>query len=183
VLGPLSVAVMLPLVLVWFPVVLPVTVTLNEQVPLAVKEAPVSEIVRVEAVVVTVPPHAEAVPSATDNPAGSTSVNEMPLKAIPVLGLVILKASVLVLPWTMLVGEKDLESVGGLGRGQPVMVISSRCTLAVDLAAPRPAVVIRNQVVLMPLVAAVPVTAGCHEPLVAFVMEKTSGKLLPSLLE
>jgi hypothetical protein len=42
--------------------------------------------------------------------------------------------------------------------------------------------VIRNQVVLAPVVVAVPVAAGCHEPFVAAV-GLTSEKLVPSALE
>lgn len=63
------------------PSVLPVTVTLNVQLPPATREPPVKEIVRVEAVVTKLlrPLHAEAVELRTESPLGKTSV-----KAIPV---------------------------------------------------------------------------------------------------
>ena len=88
--------------------------TLIVQLPLAASVPPESEIVLGE-VVVSVPPHAAEDELETVKPDGSTSENETPVRAFPELGLLIVNVSVLVLPVLIEVGEKDLESVGGLG--------------------------------------------------------------------
>jgi hypothetical protein len=61
---------------------------------------------------------------AMSSPLGRVSVKPTPVKLLE-LGLVTVKVSVLGLGG-MEVGEKALESVGGLGRGQPEMVTLSR---------------------------------------------------------
>jgi hypothetical protein len=52
--------------------------------------------------------------AATTTPAGRLSVNATPLRVLKVLGLVIVKLSVLLLFSAMLVGLNDLVMVGGL---------------------------------------------------------------------
>jgi hypothetical protein len=88
--------VTLPVTLFCKPVALPVTVTLKVQVPPGAIDAPLSEIVRVAAVVVTVPLQAAKLPLATLNPAGSTSVNATPARVVVVFELVIVKVNVVV---------------------------------------------------------------------------------------
>jgi hypothetical protein len=66
-------------------------------VALAARVPPVRDIVLGE-VVVKVPPHAEELPETIVKPAGRTSENETPDKAVLVFGLVMVKVNVLVLP-------------------------------------------------------------------------------------
>jgi len=95
---PPSFEVIAPVVLFFTPAVEPVTVTLNVQLALAASEAPVSVIVS-GAVVVNVPPQVTVGPDvATVSPAGSISVNPIPLSPDVVFGLVMVKLSVVVLP-------------------------------------------------------------------------------------
>ena len=61
---------------------------------------------------------------AINSPVGSTSVNARPLRAVA-FGFVSVNVSVLVLPVPSDVGEKLLDMVGTMGRGQPDMMISS----------------------------------------------------------
>jgi hypothetical protein len=86
---------------------------LKVQVPPGAIDAPLSEIVRVAPTVVTVPPQAEEVPSATLNPAGSTSVKATPVRVVVVFELVMVNVRVDVPPIEIEVGLKDLAMLGG----------------------------------------------------------------------
>ena len=112
---PPFVDVTFPVVLVFKPTVVPVTVTLNVQLPFAAIVPPVRAIVPVALVVVRlfVPPHASNVPSATVKPAGSTSVTATPVNAVDVFGFVMVKFNVVVLPVKMGFAVKDLFISGG----------------------------------------------------------------------
>src|SRR5215471_14552706 len=81
-----------PVVLFLTPAVVPVTVTLNVQVPAMPMDAPVRVIVLLP-VVVSVPPHWDVEPLATVKPAGSVSVNPTPVNPTVVLGLVSVNVS------------------------------------------------------------------------------------------
>lgn len=112
---PPFVDVTLPVVLVYVPVVVPVTVTLNEQVPPATIVVVFrSAIILVAAVVVRlfIPPQTENVPSATDSPKGNTSVNATPVKPVDALGLVMSKSSEVVLPVKIGFALNDLAITG-----------------------------------------------------------------------
>lgn len=132
---PLCVEVIFPLMFWYCPAVVPVTVTLILQVPPAANVPPVNAIVLVAAVVVKlfVPPQAETVESATDKPAGNTSVNATPLKAEPEFGFVTVNVSVEFVFCGMEIGAKLLEILGGLGLElrHPLKTTLSRYILAV----------------------------------------------------
>lgn len=102
------------------PTVVPVTVTLKEQLALGPSAAPASEMVVV--VVVRVPPQAGTEPAVVVRPAGNVSVKLMPLKVavMSMLLLVRLKVRVLVSPTLMPTGEKVLVNLGG-----PTIVMSA----------------------------------------------------------
>ena len=89
---------------------------------------PLSAIVLVAAVVVTVPPHCDEVESATDSPKGSTSLKATPVKAIlPPAVLFKVNVSDELEPLKIEVGEKDFVSVGAAGaKPQPVKLMLSR---------------------------------------------------------
>lgn len=78
---PLWVDETYPLTLSYTPAVVPVTVTLKVQLPPAVSDPPVSAIVLVPAVVVSVPPHCGVEFVAISRPAGKTSVKATPVNA------------------------------------------------------------------------------------------------------
>ena len=184
--------VMGSLIFSWVPTALPMMFTEKEQEAPAERVAPVIWIV--------VPPaetlSPEIVPTvqvrverpfgvAISSPPGSVSEKPTPAKEL-LFGLVKVKVSALTPglalgPNPIDAGEKDLESVGLLGRGQPVTVMSSRRAVAVALL-PLAADVIRNHVVLKPVVLAVPVAAGNQLPLFPLAVV-TSAKFVPSELE
>lgn len=126
VFGPVSVEEILLLVFVYDPAVAPVTVTLIVHVLLAVMVPPESEMVRGEVRVKVPVVQAVEVPEVTVNPEGKTSEKETPVKEVVVFGFAIVNVNVLVLPVLTLVGEKLLDMVGTVGRGQPVIVMPSR---------------------------------------------------------
>lgn len=131
------------------------TVTLIVQVPVAAIVPPEREIVRGD-VVVSVPPlQADEEEVATVRPEGRTSEKETPVNDVLVLGFVNVNVNVLALPVPMLVGEKLLERVGTVGRGQPVMVILSSPSEAFGLLDGAPKALILKVVVLVPVVVAV----------------------------
>jgi hypothetical protein len=109
--GPLSFELMAPVVFICTPAAVPVTVTMNEQVPLAASVPPVNEIIP-GAVVVTVPPQVARVPLGTDSPAGSMSVKLIPDSDWLVFGLVIVNIKLVVPPTGMLASPNPLVSVG-----------------------------------------------------------------------
>ena len=125
VFGPVAVEETLLLTFGYVPAAAPVTVTLIVQVPLAAIVPLVSAIVR-GAVRVSVPPlQAAEVADATVRPEGRISEKETPVKEVPVFGFVNVKVSVLVVPVPIEIGEKLLERFGAVGRAQPVKVTSS----------------------------------------------------------
>lgn len=77
---PLSFEKIKPLTLLYWPSFVPVTVTLNAQLPPAAREPPINEMVS-GAVVISVPPHSEVEESATVKPVGKTSVKATPVNA------------------------------------------------------------------------------------------------------
>src|SRR5215472_14432466 len=111
--APLSFELIFPVVLLQTPVVDPVTVTLNEQLPLIPSVPPLNVMV-LGAVVDTMPPLQAAVGPevGTVIPAGSVSVNAIPVSPRVELGFVMLNVRVLVWPNSMLDGENDFIIVG-----------------------------------------------------------------------
>jgi hypothetical protein len=109
--APLSLELMTPVMLLCTPAAVPITVTLNEQVPLAASIPPVNEIM-LGAAVVTVPPQVVAVPLGTDSPAGSVSVKLIPDSDWLEFGLVIENVRLVVPPTGMLDSPNAFESVG-----------------------------------------------------------------------
>ena len=143
------------LMFVYDPATFPMTFTEKEHEEFAARVAPVILMVLPPAVAVMVWPDIEPVVHVgpdkpfgvvTARPAGRVSEKLTLVKEVA-LGLVKAKVSVLLLPKGMDVGEKDLESVGGTGRGQPVMVTLSRNTEASGLLFCAPATIIRKYVV------------------------------------
>src|SRR5262249_51552290 len=84
-----------PVVLFLTPAVVPVTFTVNVQLPANAIVAPLSVIV-LPPVIVSVPPHCELVPLTAVRPAGSVSVNPTPVNATVAFGFVIVNDSVVV---------------------------------------------------------------------------------------
>lgn len=111
---PPFVEVTLPDRLSCCPSAVPVTVTLNWQLPPAAIEAPESAIVRVAAVAtrLLVPPQTLVVALATDKPAGRTSVTATPVKAVVGFGLVMVKLK-LVVPPTEINGAPNVLVIEG----------------------------------------------------------------------
>jgi len=110
--------------------VLPVTLTLKEQLAPAAREAPVSEIVLVDAVVTSVPVPLQAegvVESETDSPAGSTSLTAIPdCATFPLAVLLMVNVREVDVPLTMGFEAKDLARVGaGDGMRHPVKITLS----------------------------------------------------------
>ena len=138
------------------------------QVPLGASVPPEKEMVR-GAVVVSVPPHVDKEREETVNPEGNMSLNEIPPKEL-VLGLVIMKVSVLVFPVPIEVGKKLLERFGTVGSAQPVITMLSRYTVDVALALFLVSAWMVNLVVLLPVDAAVAVAPVCHIPFVVAIV-------------
>lgn len=110
---PPVVDVTLPLTLLYVPAVGAVTSTVTVQLPPAAIVPPENEIDPAPATAVTVPPHvvlAAGVPATSMLPGevGKVSLKATPARAVPVLGLVIVKVSVEVLPATIGLGVKSL---------------------------------------------------------------------------
>lgn len=138
-LGPLSVDEMLLLTFVCDPAALPRIFTEILQMAFADNVPPLTAMVEVPAVAVTVEPVKVPVEQdcakpfgvAINSPVGSTSVNETPGKAV-VFGFVSVNVNALVLPVEIVLGEKLLERLGTVGRAQPVNVTSSMRTSALE---------------------------------------------------
>ena len=112
--APLSFELIFPLVLFQTPVVPPVTVTLNIQEPLTARVPPL-KLIRFGDVVDTMPPQVAVGPAVgTVIPAGSVSVNVMPVNAWALLGFVMVNVRLVVWPSKMLDGPNDFTSVGGV---------------------------------------------------------------------
>ena len=102
-----------PVVLVYTPAVVPVTVTLNVHGTPGATVAPLNEMVRVAAVVVRVPPQTDVLLSATLNPTGKVSLKVTPFSVEELLGLVIVNVNVEVLPCGIDAGLNPLLIEGG----------------------------------------------------------------------
>lgn len=105
--------VTLPVVFVFAPAVVPVTVTLRVQVPAAAIDPPDRAIVS-GATVMSVPPHWLEVEEATVKPAGRVSMNATPFRAVPAFGLVMVKVRVVVPFKGMVAAPKDFMIDGAL---------------------------------------------------------------------
>jgi hypothetical protein len=151
-----------PLVLFLTPAVVPVTVTLNVQLPLAAIAPPASAIM-LGAVVVTVPPPQPAAdPLGTVSPAGSVSVTATPVKAVVVFGFVIVKVRTLVPPIGIVAASNDLVIDGGPTTVSVAVLLVPPAPLSFELIAP---------VVLFqtPVVEPVTVTLNEQPPLAASI--------------
>lgn len=137
-LGPVSVEVMEPLILVYCPATFPNTLTEIVQFAFAESVAPFRLMVVVPDTAVIVPPvsapvvHAVAKPFglATNKPVGSVSEKPTPANAVAVLGLVRVNLNVLVAARAIGDVKKLFDKVGKTGRGQPVIEILSRYIIA-----------------------------------------------------
>jgi hypothetical protein len=111
---PPSVEVTAPVVLSKLPADAPVTVTEKEQAGLVATVAPDSEMVRVVAVVVSVPPHTVELESATVRPVGRMSEKPTPVRLAALGdGFVIVNPSEDVPPSGIVDGLKAFAMVGG----------------------------------------------------------------------
>jgi hypothetical protein len=145
---PPLVEVTFPVVLVNWPAVAPVTVTLNWHWLFAAMVAPVSAM-PVGAVVVSVPPQTVAVAFATVKPVGSVSVNATPVRATAfAAGLVMVKVRDVVAFSAIAVGLNALAIEGG----------ATTLTLAEAVPPVPPSVEDTLPVVLFFVPAVVPVT-------------------------
>ena len=110
---PPSVDVTAVVVLFFVPEVVPVTVTLNVQLPFAASDPPEKVIVLGEVVDFEPPQVAVGALVATVTPAGKVSVNPMPERELDRFGLVTVNDRVEVPPVKIEAGEKDLARTGG----------------------------------------------------------------------
>src|SRR5262249_49575723 len=97
------------------------------QLPPDARLPPLNAIVRVAAVVVSVPPHCEVDESVTDKPDGRTSLKATPVRAwFPTAVLLSVKLNDDVAPFTIGFDRKVFVIVGaGAGMKQPVNWMSS----------------------------------------------------------
>src|SRR5713101_753853 len=153
---PPSVELTLPVVLSLEPEVVGVTFTLTAHELLAVIPPPLKLMVVSPAAGANVPPHVLLEPgtAATCRPSGKVSLTATPLKAVPVLGLVMVKVRVEVPPTEVLVGEKALLMLGG----------ATTVTLAIAVLPVPPLVEVTLPLVLVycPAVIPVRVTLNWH---------------------
>jgi len=120
----------LPVVLFLSPAVIPVTVTLNVQLPFAAIEPPVRAIV-FGAVTVNVPPHCALVALVTVKPAGRVSVKATFVRAVLVFGFVMVKLKVVVPFNGIVAAPNDFEIEGGA-----TTVVDALAVLPVQLLRP-----------------------------------------------
>src|SRR6266849_4989552 len=153
---PPLVELTVPVVLLLVPEVVGVTSTLTAHELLAVIVPPVRLMVVSPGAGANVPPHVLLEPgtAATCRPSGKVSLTATPLKAVPVLGLVMVKVRVEVPPTEVLVGEKALLMLGG----------ATTVTLAIAVLPVPPLVEVTLPLVLVycPAVAPVTVTLNWH---------------------
>jgi len=169
--APLSFELIGPVVLLCTPEETPVTVTLNEQLPLAASVPPLNAIVP-GAVVASVPPQVLALAVGTDSPAGSASIKLIPVSPSPVFGLVIVNVRLVVPPTRMLAAPKLFVIIGG----------DATVTVAVLLVAPVPPFVDDTAPVVLfltPAVAPVTVRVKVQLPPPAIVAPLSVIRLLP----
>src|ERR1700687_3903244 len=161
---PPLVELTLPVVLLLVPEVVGVTFTLTAHELLAEIVPPLRLIEVLPAVAVNVPPHVLVAfgVAATCRPPGKVSVTATPLKAVPVLGLVMVKVRVEVPPTATLVGEKALLILGGATTVREVVLLVVPVPPLVELTAP----VVLD---LVPAVVPVTFTLTVHELLSAIL--------------
>ena len=104
--------VMFPVVLVYTPAVVPVTVTLNVHGTPGATEAPAREMFLVAAVVVSVPLHVGVEELATSNPTGKVSLKPTPVSVAVAFVFVMVNVKVEVAPCAIVVGLNDLLNPG-----------------------------------------------------------------------
>ena len=132
--GPVSVDSILLLMLVYEPATTPCTSTESVQLAFAESVPPLTSIMEVPDVAVTVAPvnvpvvqfWASPFGVAINKPVGRVSANPTPVNAVDAFGLANVNVRVLVLPCGIVVGENAFESVGSTGRGQPVIITLSK---------------------------------------------------------
>jgi hypothetical protein len=113
---PDSVAVIFPVVLLFIPMLVAVTLTEKEQTPLAAIDPAAREIPPEPGFAVIIPrPHVPVSPLgvATTSPAGRLSVNPTPVRPIPLLGFVIVNVRVVLAFTGIVAAPKALTIVGG----------------------------------------------------------------------
>ena len=161
--GPVSVALIAPVVLVLTPAVVPVTFTTMMQEPLAASVPPERLMEPEPAAAVTAPPHTPVRPFGleTTSPEGKLSVKAMPLRDCDVFGLLIVKVRLVLPPTGIVDAPKVLLMVGG-----PATMRLAESVLPVP-----PLVELTAPVVLflMPKVVPVTFTEMVHELSVATV--------------
>jgi len=165
-------AVTLPVVLFFAPPLVPVTLMKKEHEVDGVKVNPVMPIVLPPGLAITLPvtlalglaqPLGRPLAAATTNPLGRGSLNEILVNVALLLGLLMVKVSVVVPFCEMLAAPKALARVGATGAGVTVRA-------AVLLVAPGPLSLAEiGPVVLLkvPVVVACTVTEMKHDPLAA----------------
>jgi len=133
--GPPFVDVTAPVVLFLTPAVVPVTVTENMHVPLAAIVAPVS-VIWLLPVIVSVPPHCDVVPLATDKPAGNVSVNPTPVSATVAFGFEMVNERVVVWFSGTVGAAKALPIVGGATTVRVAVLLVDPGPVSVALTGP-----------------------------------------------
>lgn len=126
--APLSLEVIVPVVLFCIPALMPVTFTAKLHPPVAAKAAPERLMLFEPAAAVMVPPPHEPVSPlgfATTNPAGSVSLNPIPLREALALGLSIVNLREVVPVSGIVDAPKALAMVGG---AKPEMVLKHAVT-------------------------------------------------------
>jgi hypothetical protein len=170
--APDSLELMLPVVLLLTPAVVPVTVTLNIQLPPPAMDPPL-KLIRFPPLVVTVPPpHAGDEPLATVNPAGRVSVKLTPVIPSEALVLVMVNVRLVVPPSGIVAAPNDFIIVGA----------EATVTDALAPVAPVPPLVELAGVLklfLTPAVVPVTVTLKVQVPLAAIVAPLSTIRLLP----
>jgi hypothetical protein len=163
-------------VLTLAPEVVAVTLTLTVQVPLAAIVPPekLNEVFPAVGAKVGDPQHVVATlgVAATCNPAGNESLKATPVKAVPALGLVIVKVSVLSPPTGIELGEKSFAMLGG----------ASTVNVSVPVLPVPPLVEVTFPVVFTfaPLVVAVTTTETVQVPLAAMVPPEKLKDVFPA---
>jgi len=155
---PPLVELTLSVVLSLEPEVVGVTFTLTAHELLSAILPPVRLIDVLPAVAVNVPPHVLLAPgtAATCRPVGKVSLTATPLKAVPVLGLVMVKVKLEVPPTVVLAGEKALLMLGGATTVSMAVLLPEPVPPSVEVTAP----VVLD---LVPAVVPVTFTLTAHE--------------------
>src|SRR5713101_2862358 len=135
---PPLVELTVPVVLLLVPEVVGVTSTLTAHELLAVIPPPVRLMEVLPAAAVNVPPQLSLAlgTAATCRPVGKVSLTATPLKAVPVLGLVMVKVRVEVPPTEVVVGEKALLILGGATTVSATVLLLEPVPPSVEVTAP-----------------------------------------------